>query len=140
MKKVIQALCAITTLASGIMIFNYAMAIDAQDPKTLCDRFVTPLEKTTCEDQMRALKPDWYLASLCAKQFDDKEFYNCLNITRLGSFSPDKLDQCSVVETTDEGRMNCARQSLTTKQAEAFQPAEVQKGRRGSMRLSEGSR
>ncbi len=133
----IRKILTLALIASPLIALSPAFAIEPQDPKTLCERFVTPLEKTTCEDQMRAIKPDWYLASLCAKQFEDKAFYSCLNITRLGSFSPEKLDRCTVTETTDDGRMDCARASLATKTADAYQSTNVpKKARQGSFRVS----
>ena len=107
-------------IAIFLSLPHEALAIEVQNPKALCERFLTSGERLRCEDQMKELKPDWYLAGVCNKQFEDKAFYDCLNLSKTAQFSPQKLEACEQADTTDEVRMDCIHKAEVSP-AQAFQ-------------------
>lgn len=110
------------SLALILILGSPVQAIEPQNPLFLCERFIEGPERTECEERMTKLKPDWYLATVCNKNFDDKSFYDCTELTKLGGFAPDKLDSCVGDEHNDSSRINCVKAALT-KPEKAFQPA-----------------
>jgi hypothetical protein len=69
---------------------------------------------------MTRQKPDWYVASVCNSNFDDQLFYDCVELSKLGSFSPEKLEGCLGDQYTDAARMTCIKGALTSP-AKSFQ-------------------
>lgn len=128
--------------ASSLVVFGIqtASALEAQNPETLCERFVSGPEQATCQSKVKKISPDWYLASVCAKQFDDKSFYRCLELGKSASFSPTKLADCESSELNDESRISCIKHSEVKKTTEAYQTYQVPKRKNpiGSQRLAEG--
>jgi hypothetical protein len=84
-----------------------ALAVEPKNPVTLCERFISPKIKSDCEKRIEKLGPDWYLASVCEKQFEDVQFFECLQLSASQNFSPTKLDQCDQVGIPDKERINC---------------------------------
>ena len=119
-------------------------AIEMQNPATLCERFLTSTEKSQCETEMKKLQPDWYLAGICNKQFEDTAFYDCIHLSKSAQFSLEKLDACDQTETTDEGRLTCVKGSMVSgNQAvnQAYQsvtPKSKKAHKSSSLRVSDG--
>ena len=145
MKKQAKLLCVLTI---GLFSTITAKGLEAQNPATLCDRFVVEQEKNQCDDKIKKLSPDWYLAELCGKQEDTNLFYQCIEIK--GKFSVSKLEDCSKNEITDKGRLKCATEAIAKAPSEVYQTAKinraeektqeapvVKKQKTGSTRLSE---
>jgi hypothetical protein len=84
-----------------------ALAVEPKNPVTLCERFISPQTKSACEKRLDKLGPDWYLASVCEKQFEDSLFFDCLQLSATKNFSPIKLDKCDQVGIPDMERINC---------------------------------
>ncbi|PIS10794.1 MAG: hypothetical protein COT73_07360 [Bdellovibrio sp. CG10_big_fil_rev_8_21_14_0_10_47_8] len=133
MKKALLYFCTMILLSAT------AAALEPQNPEGLCDRFLGEKEKTSCLAKIKKMQPDWYLASTCAKQFDDKSFYECLDLNQVTLFSPKKLEACEA-SMDDTDRIKCIRSAAATKSDQAFQKATSprMRGRQGSVRLSEG--
>jgi hypothetical protein len=99
-----------------------SFALEPKNPTSLCERFIEGPDRSQCEKKMTVLKPDWYLATVCNDNFDDLLFYECLNLNKLGSFSPEKLNDCMGDQLSDPSRNDCVRKALTT-EAKSFQNA-----------------
>jgi len=112
-----------------LMISLSAHALEPQNPVALCERFLIGPPKEACEKKMKSLKPDWYLATVCNENFDDQAFYDCVGLTKLGNYSPLKLEVCGGSELSDLDRIACVR-SASSNSREAFQqraPASAKK-------------
>lgn len=129
-------------LFSGLLFPIRTLALNPQNPTTLCERFAEGKERATCEKKMKDLAPDWYLASLCSKQFEDKSFYECMELTKTVTTNPKKLEACDNEGFGDKSRIECIKGTRSTAQVdEVFQTREIEKKRtapKGSQRLSEG--
>lgn len=99
-----------------------SFALEPKNPVSLCERFIEGPDRSQCEKKMTDLKPDWYLATVCNDNFDDLLFYECLDLNKLGSFSPEKLNDCMGDQLSDPTRNACVRKALTT-EAKSFQDA-----------------
>jgi hypothetical protein len=108
-----------TTLVFAVL----AQALEPQDPKSLCDRFLGG-DQESCEKKVSELKPDWYLAAVCNRQFDDKLFYECIGLSAKHSFSPINLEPCDAQELNDMDRMKCVEGAKTTL-AKSYQPEKI---------------
>lgn len=109
------------SLLAFVFLFSaLAIALEPQNPASLCDRFLVGPPKTKCEKKMKALNPDWYLATVCNQNFDDNAFYECVDLTKSGAYSPLKLEACEADELSDQDRLGCVRSARTGIQ-EAFQ-------------------
>lgn len=108
----------------------FSQALEPQNPVSLCaERFIVGAPKEDCEKKMKALKPDWYLATVCNQSFDDKAFWKCVELTKTGQFSPVQLETCGGDELTDIDRLDCVNEARASK-SEAFQqraPASAKK-------------
>lgn len=109
----------ILTLFASITCFG----LQPQDPKSLCDRFLGS-DQAACEKKMTELKPDWYLATVCNRQFDDKLFYDCVSKGVRSTFSPMALQACDSDELSDTARMSCI-DAAKTPLAGSFQDQKV---------------
>ena len=130
------ALAFLTMMAAPVT----TLALQPQNPTTLCDRFMAGPERTQCEKRMKDQAPDWYLASVCSKQFDDKAFYECVDLSKTTAFSPKKLEACDSEGFSDQSRLDCIKGTKVSRAEEVFQ-TETPKKRvapKGSQRLSEG--
>lgn len=129
--------------AVGMAVPVIGSALTPQNATTLCDRFVEGPDRVSCEKKMKDLAPDWYLASLCSKQYDDKAFYQCVELTKTASFSPKHLESCDVEGFSDKSRFECIKGTRTAASSvePVYQTREIQKKRvapKGSQRMSEG--
>lgn len=135
-----SGLLLLATIA--IVVPSKTFALNPQNPTSLCDRFVEGPERNQCEKKMKDLSPDWYLADLCSKQFEDKSFYQCMELTKTVKVSPKKLEACDNEGFSDQSRIDCIQGTKTTAHVdEVFQTREIEKKRvapKGSQRLSEG--
>ena len=113
---------ALFCLGVTFILGNLSWALEPQNPVTLCDRFVTEIDKASCEKQLTQLAPDWYLASLCGKFSEDAGFYRCMGLSKSMEISPKKLEACDQAEATDEGRLSCIQSAKVSAKATAFQP------------------
>lgn len=84
-------------------------AIDAVNPESTCDRFMTKAENKKCLEKIKKLQPDSYLASVCEKQFDDDAFYDCIEISGFATFNPIKVSHCEDTSLSDNARLDCVR-------------------------------
>lgn len=131
-------------LFAALMAFPViGSALTPQNPTSLCDRFVEGPERVACEKKMKDMAPDWYLASLCSKQYDDKAFYQCVELTKTASFSPKHLESCDVEGFSDKSRYECIKGTRTAANhvEPVFQTREIPKKKtapKGPQRLSEG--
>jgi hypothetical protein len=129
-------------LLVGCFILNSPLksfALQPQNPTTLCDRFLAGPERTACEKKMKTLAPDWYLAAVCAKQFDDHAFYECLELSKTTAFSPKKLEACDEEGFSDQSRIACIKNTKVSSSREVYQaeaPAKKRSAPQGSRRLS----
>lgn len=96
------------------------LAIDAVNPSSLCDRFVTKPEQHKCQARIDKLDPDSYLASACEKQFSEEAFWSCLELGKSMAFDPKKMDPCFGNEINDTQRLECLKKVATAK-SESFQ-------------------
>lgn len=122
----------LTALLSLLISSPAAFALDPQNPSTFCDRFLGELEKTNCEKRVKTLGPDWYLAKVCEKQFDDENFWGCLELSQRFNFNPKTLGPCEDTGMTDTQRLLCVEEKALRKNAsimEAYQrmPASSEK-------------
>ncbi len=94
----------------SLFISLYTNAVEPVNPLQHCDRFVQSNQKTFCENKMNKLKPDWYLANVCSRFFEDDDFYECIELTTVGHFDPIKITLCEN-EEKDGARMTCIKQN-----------------------------
>lgn len=105
-----HTLMALTVLSISFLAAYNSQAVEPKNPNSLCERFATESDKTQCEQKMQKEAPDWYLAGICSKQFDDHAFYECLNLGKTAKFSPEKIQNCDNTTASDEARLNCLRE------------------------------
>lgn len=99
------------------------LAIDTMNPKTACDRFVTSEDIKACNQRIKKIEPDSYLLALCEKQFDDDNFWECLELGNVANFDPKKMEKCESTEFNDTQRMDCLKgiADFTSKPSATFQ-------------------
>ncbi len=96
-------------LLSNLTCFTcLTWAIEPTNPLTLCERFIAPETKKDCENKIKKIAPDWYLATVCEKQFEDKDFFSCLELSEKYNFSPAKLGPCAE-HMLDSERLGCLK-------------------------------
>lgn len=123
---------SIATAACILLLASAAQTLEPKNPTALCDRFIAPLTRTACEKRLSKLSPDWYLASVCEKQFDDVIFFQCLELSSTINFSPVKLEKCNQPGGSDADRMACLS-SIAEKgkaRSEAYQDGSATSHRR----------
>lgn len=121
-----------TTLALSLILSLSAapaLALEPRDPSSLCDRFLGS-DQETCEKKISELNPDWYLAAVCNRQFDDKLFFECVGLSQKHSFSPLSLEPCDASELSDMDRMKCVTGAKVPAVAQGFQDERVAGGGR----------
>jgi hypothetical protein len=94
---------------SCVFILSNAHAIEPTNPMTLCERFIAPETQKECQKKISKLGPDWYLATICEKQFDDGDFYSCLQMSQNYNFTPDQLSKCDEPGFNDVERLGCLK-------------------------------
>jgi hypothetical protein len=113
----------IFTFITTLLLSMSTLALDPQDPKSLCERFLGGAQ-ASCEKKISDIKPDWYVASVCNRQFDDKLFFECLLIGKNSVFSLQKLEPCDSNDLTDQQRMTCV-QGAQVALGDSFQSSQV---------------
>lgn len=98
-------------------------ALQPQDPKASCDRFLGS-DQAVCEKKLSEMNPDWYLAAVCNRQFDDQLFYECVSKGIRHSFSPTALQKCDSEDLSDQERMTCI-DAAKAPLADSFQDKKV---------------
>ena len=97
-----------------------------KNPKDLCDRFIAPESRKECEGKIKKISPDWYLSTICDQQFDDIDFWNCLELSKTANFSPVKLEACNKDGLSDQEKMGCLRKlAKESSKGSAFQGARI---------------
>jgi hypothetical protein len=95
---------------SFLLIPIITLALEPSNPAGLCDRFLGEQEKTACSHKTSVASLDWYAASACALQQDDKNFMSCLDEIKGSVFNPQALELCAKAsDETDQARMSCLR-------------------------------
>lgn len=103
-----------------LLTSSSALALELVSAEGLCERFITPTEKSACLQYIKAKKPDTYVSSLCHDLFDDRVFYQCLELAAKTSADPRKLEACQLEGSADEVRMACLNK-VAKKDVGAFQ-------------------
>lgn len=102
MKNIIHSVCLIA------LIPLIAMALEPTNPKGFCDRFVGDKDVSQCAEKIQKDDVDWYAATVCNLQHDDKTFWSCWDSIKGQSFNPAALDKCAEnQELTDVQRQEC---------------------------------
>ena len=83
--------------------------LDVIEPTALCDRFLGEKEKQDCEQYMQKKKPDTYVSSVCQNAFDDKAFYQCIDLAAQFALDPKKIETCDEDGISDDSRLQCLR-------------------------------
>jgi len=112
-------LLALSLVVGQNLVFAFASAtpnesqptITPKNPVSLCERFIAPATKANCEKRIEKLGPDWYLASVCEKLFEDPLFFECLELSKTKNFSPMGLEPCDAIGLSDSERMKCLTQA-----------------------------
>lgn len=99
-------------------------ALEPKNPETLCERFIDHRQKEDCLAEMKKVQPDWYLASLCEKIFDNAQFYSCLEMSSKADFSPESLQACDNDENNDQETLNCIHQQA--RNGNSYQDLKIQ--------------
>lgn len=105
-------------LSCALLGTQTGFAVEPQNPVTLCERFIAPDAKNSCERKLKKMSPDWYLAAVCDKQFEDSEFWKCVELSQTKNFSPVALEKCNAEGVTDSERLLCLKNLA---QVESFQ-------------------
>lgn len=99
-----------------------------KNPKDLCERYIAPEANQECAARIKNLGPDWYLASICERQFEDSDFWRCLEMSKATNFSPDKLENCAKEDLSDKERMDCLQKLAASRGKDSgFQNSDVKK-------------
>lgn len=113
--------------SSACLAKSSAAPVDPKNPISLCERFIAPATRSACEKKIEKWGPDWYLASVCEKQFDDPLFFQCLELSQSKNFSPTALAACNLDGISDQERIHCLSHLKTPS---AFQESKTQKAQR----------
>lgn len=93
-----------------LLIPLITLALEPNNPTSLCDRYVGDQDKTACLKKVSNMDLDWYAASACSLQQDDGQFTKCLDEIKSASFSPEALELCAKnPESTDSVRLGCLK-------------------------------
>jgi hypothetical protein len=91
-----------------LLIPLLTLALEPNNPVTLCDRFVNDSDKAVCLEKINRNTSDWYASSACSLQEDDKNFLACLDEIKDGTYNPEALDLCAQRrEASDVSRLKC---------------------------------
>ncbi|WP_415063938.1 hypothetical protein [Bdellovibrio sp.] len=96
------------TLALVVSIPLVALALEPSNPAGFCDRFIADADVEFCKARIEKDEVDWYAATVCNLQNDDKAFWNCWDSIKGKSFNPQALEKCGETQDfSDEQRQNC---------------------------------
>lgn len=97
---------SITFLAIPLL----SLALEPSEPSGLCERFLGEKEKAQCMLKIAKEELDWYAASACSLQDEDKNFILCLDEIKGATFNPEALELCAKQpEISDSLRLSCIR-------------------------------
>ncbi|MBC7371427.1 MAG: hypothetical protein H7326_07680 [Bdellovibrionaceae bacterium] len=86
------------------------LAIEPSNPIGICDRFIGEQEKAECVAKTSKSDLDWYAASACSLQQEDKNFHACINEIQQATFNPEALEICAKDSNmSDSQRFLCIR-------------------------------
>ena len=121
----------------GLSFSFRANAVEAKNPVSLCDRFLSSVDKDNCESRVKEMQPDWYIASVCEKQESDASFYRCLELGKTVSVSPAQLTQCEEADS-DMSRIACIQRVAEKSKGQDYQrlPANDKKVHKGTWRYT----
>ncbi len=106
MKSIFYTLLAI---ASVPLI---AWALEPANPSGFCDRFIGEEDIATCKKKTEADDVDWYAATVCNLQTEDKAFWICWDSIKGRAFSPQALEKCGEDSAMDDlQRQKCVDDS-----------------------------
>ena len=102
----------LTAILKSALVFAlipiFTLAIEPTNPVGLCDRFLGDEEKADCVSKISTADLDWYAASACSLQQEDKNFHSCLKEIQQASFNPEALELCAKdPSVSDELRFTC---------------------------------
>ena len=86
---------------------SFAVGLEPKNPTALCERFLSIENQKSCEEQVKKIGPDWYLAAVCENIFEDSHFFSCLEMSRSANFNPRSLEKCASSELDDEQKLSC---------------------------------
>jgi hypothetical protein len=114
-----------------------ALAIEPSNPEGFCERFIREADIKKCEERTKNDDVDWYAATICNLQKDDKAFWKCWEGIKNQTFNPGKLDACGEQkDLSDLERQACLNTALnrrspasqeSTKANDAFQDLKIRK-------------
>lgn len=90
------------------------VTIDAIEPTSVCDRFVTEKKKQACLKTIRQSSADSYLAAICEKQAESQGLYECMGLAAKFDFDPKKIQTCANEELADADRVRCLQSAGTS--------------------------
>lgn len=116
-------------LMAGIPLL--ALALEPTNPDGFCERFVGEKEISDCEQRTKNEDVDWYAATVCHLQEEDKAFWACWESIRGQSFNPGELSKCGEdPESNDSQRQSCIDGSRSQRKPASiapFQPLKLKK-------------
>jgi hypothetical protein len=93
-----------------LLIPLLTLALEPTNPSGLCDRFLGDKEKAQCMQKTTKEELDWYAASACSLQQEDRNFMGCLDEIKGASFNPEALELCAKTpEISDDTRLSCIK-------------------------------
>lgn len=91
-----------------LLIPLLTLAMEPNNPVTFCDRFLGDADKASCVQKTEQGRADWYAASACSLQEDDKQFLICLDEIKNATYSPEAIELCANSrEISDAERLGC---------------------------------
>lgn len=95
------------------------MALEPNNPKGLCDRFINDKDIEKCQERTKQEDVDWYAATVCNLQTENESFWNCWDSIKGKSFNPALLDHCSEDKDLDDSkRLTCLKSAITERSPE----------------------
>lgn len=120
----------------SLLISTVSWGLDVVEPEALCERFLGDSEKVACQKFMKEKKPDTYVSSVCQDTFDDKKFYQCMEIAAAHALDPRKIEICNADGNSDDSRIQCLRKIAQQALGSSHrQPANIQNKPRVKQKL-----
>ncbi|AHZ84857.1 hypothetical protein [Bdellovibrio bacteriovorus] len=108
-----------------------AIALEPTNPAGFCERFIGEKEINECHERTKSENVDWYAATVCHLQQDDKAFWACWDSIQGQSYNPAELSKCGEnTEASDTQRQSCidaARGGRKPASVAPFQPLKLKK-------------
>jgi hypothetical protein len=112
-------------------------AIEPQNPASLCERFIGEVQTLDCQNKIKKLSPDWYLAAVCGSLDSDENFWQCLNSGKDHNFAPVALSKCEGKDINDDERLECIKNAGANSKNPAYQSGKpnMSKARKKALQL-----